>query len=545
MAETLTLDLVLNPQGVAGPARTVAAEMRKIDAATKDAQGELKKFGDVFAKIGLKAEGDKIRNAAKSVANEAKQSQKFADVWSKIGLKAESDRIRKANLDAKVAAKASAQEYRQVFDRVDAVFGGVKQGISGVGVAAIAIGAALTAGAASAVAIWTKGVKAAFTEGAGYEQLKLAYKLTLGKEGKGALADISRFSGQTGYDDDEIAKLMGPLFRAGLRGQAARSAFAASADLAAAAPGSNPAEFIDLLTKIQLKGGITEKQLVGLGLDAKGFKAELAKTLKTSGDDAMARAQSGKLDPQYILNALYSQIEKRQGGKLGTGTEAFAATMGAKLHLLEQLPSNYLKMIQESDAWPRMTAQVGKLLDELSPESDRGKRIIGALTSGFEKLVATAERAFTPENIDRFTDAVVEITEALGKIPLAIAAVAEQFDKVREVFELAKSFKTFVAGGESRPGMMKDFFGNEVRVAADETELDRTRRNAPVTYVEPTPFRVAPADGGRVNVNIGKVENHITPPKDDTNHTGQKVAESIGKHVTNEFERSAQEGGGG
>jgi hypothetical protein len=170
-----------------------------------------------------------------------------------------------------------------------------------------------------------------------------------------------------------------------------------------------------------------------------------------------------------------------------------------------------------------------------------------ALTSSFEKLVVTAERAFTPENIERFTDAVIDITEALGKIPLAISAIADQFDKVKEVFELAKSFKTAITGPDVKPGHMKDYFGNEVRVAAEETELDRTRKNAPVTYVEPTPYKVAPAGNASGVPTIGnqKIEVTVHPAKDDTNHTGQKVAESIQKHTVNAFERSAQEGGGG
>lgn len=567
MAETLTLDLVLVDH-VAPSARTAAAELRKVEDVTKNAQSELKKFGDVFAKIGMKAESERIRNAAKSVAAEAKSSQNFAAAWAKIGLKAESDRIRKANADAKTAAKAGAHEYKQVFEKVDQVFGGIKQGIMGAGVAALAIGAAMTAGAAAAVAVWVKGVKAGITEGAAFEQLKLAYKLTLGKEqGAGALADIGRFAGQTGYDDDEIAKMMSPLFRAGMRGVGARSAFAAASDLSAAAPGSNPQEFIDLLTKIQLKGGISEKQLVGLGLDAKGFKGELSKTLKTSPEAAMLRAESGKLDPQYILNALYSQIEKRQGGKLGTGTEAFAATMGAKLHLLEQLPSNYLKMIQESDAWPKMTEQVSKLLEALSPDSDRGKQIIGALTSGFEKLVSLAERAFTPENIEKFTKGVIDVATVLGEIPVIIGdittAASKMIEKLTPALDLlgiATSSRT-VQGEESDEARYK----GAIYIARQE---DDKRRKAAIAAIEtqagpgaaasspfidsgdavrqPTPYKVAPQESNKTtHVTIGKVENHITPPKDDTNHTGQKVAESIQKHTVNAFERSAQEGGGG
>ena len=545
MAERLSLDLELLEK-VSGPARAAAAALRQVDEAAQKAQkGGLDKLGAAFAKVGMKA-----------AAVEQKQSAKFADAFAKIGMKAESDRIKSNARIAKASAVAKDKAAKAFAAKSDEGFKDLGDSLkTGASIFAAVSGAAIIAGAYKAVGLWKEGVAASFKEGAAYEQLKLGYKLTLGKEkGAEALGDISRFAPKTGYDDDEIAQIMRPLFQAGMRGQGARSAFAAAGDLSAAS-GRPVEEFADLMAKIQLKGGITTKMLMGMGLDAKGFKTELGKNLGVDKETAMKKAEEGKADPQHILNALYTMIEKRQGGKLGTGTNEFADTMGAKLHLLEQLPSNFLKKVADSDAWPKMTAQVGKLLDGLDPDGPNGKRIIDGLTDGFGRLLNLAQLAFTPENIVKFTDAVVSAIDVIGKIPDLIGAVSDAAGQVKDV--LAKlgidlSISKAVEGPDSWAGQqavkIRDAGLSKQELNADAgvsplSDIDEARARL---ADQPSPFRAARAGSGSGVTMTGVTTNvNIFPAKDDVAHSTKEAGKAVADNTVKSAEKAAHEGGGG
>lgn len=579
MAEKLAIDLELVDR-VSGKAKVVANELRKVEEQAKRTQDRaLAKFGDAFSKIGMRASMDQWKGEQKAAVAREKALKSAERAAEKASIKQEKSDARAAKLAETAAAKAEkarasaaakaeakaaksalkAQKDKEKRDKEfqDSYREFKENAVSSAKTFGLVAGAAVIAAAYKAASVYTSTVKDAVKEGSAYEQLKLAYKLTLGEKGsKEALADITRFSSQSGYDDDEIAKTMLPLFRAGLRGQGARSAYAAAEDLSAMAPGSKPEDFAEFLAKIKLKGGISEKMLLGLGLGSEDFKAELAKTLHTDKKTAMERAESGKADPQAILNALYTQIEKRTGGKLGSGGDAFAKTMGAQLHKLEQLPSNYLKTIADSDAWPRMTDRVAQLLDSLDPDGPRGRAIIGALTDAFTKLTDLADRALTPENIQGFVDTVVTVVETLGKIPQIFTAIADKVDKVTNaVSPLVDKIGT--ALGVSRNGDYTDFFGNKVSF-----------KDVAETVEQPLPRVPMEGEGQGPGVGYGSVladmrepkrgrrggapivvnnTNHVTvhPAKDDVEHTGHKVAQVVSRSTSRGLERGAQEGGGG
>ena len=101
--------------------------------------------------------------------------------------------------------------------------------------------------------------------------------------------------------------MMLPLFRAGLTGKAATTAYATSLDLAAGrgkgADQGAVAEAVDIFAKIQQKGGITSKQLAGIGLGEKNVPAfwkDLGKQMHISAEAAEKQAKAGKIDPQIV-----------------------------------------------------------------------------------------------------------------------------------------------------------------------------------------------------------------------------------------------------
>lgn len=537
MAERLTLDLEL-VEKVGGPAKRAAAELRRVQEQAKKTQdslsfgGQTQKIADQLKKLKADPSGYKALLEARKKLSQA-QIAAGKPAWLERGVDAFTDRLKGA-------------------------------------VAAVAIGGLLIEGMSAAIGLLKSGVKMAFSEGIGYEQLKLSYKLALGKEAPGALADINRFAGQTGMDDDEIAKAMRPLFLAGLRGQGARSAFAAAQDLAAAnGSGSNPQDFVDLITKIQLKGGISEKMLVGLGLNGKDFKAALSKETGLSKEAAMAQASDGKMDPQHILNALYSAIEARQGGKLGSGGDAYGKTMGAQIHLLEQLPGNFLKKIADSDAWPKLTTQVAGILKSLDPDGPQGQKIIASLMGAFDRLANIAAQVLLPQNIDKFTAAVSGAVETLAKVPALFKVLIDNSELIVPAIGLiGVSVATMagpivmvgaalasVAAAMSSISTTVEQLGGWKRVVKDAADwtaqgfgvgapaVSRGRDSVREQLAPEAPRGVA----GRGPVNLGGVAVNVYPAKGDVEHTGRAVAAAVTSQMAQArgAERAAQEGGGG
>lgn len=435
-------------------------------------------------------------------------------------------------------------------------------------------------GAEKAVDFIKEGVKLAFESASKLENLQLGYKLSLGAEGgKESLEDISRFSKQTGLGEDSIAKLLLPLRRAGLDQKSARTAFAAAGDIAAGSGEGGNVEAIggilDTLKNIKLKGGVSKKMLPGIGVDVQSYFADLGKQLHVSKEQAEKLAGEGKIDPQRLLNTIYKQVEARQGGKLGTGVEAYQKTFEGKLTKLKALPEEYLKQIVSSPGWSKITEKMQTVLEALSPESPRGQRIIASLTGAFDKLVTVADNFLKPETVDKFgsalaavpgyLDKIVTISEviatiwagsqivgaftalsailptlgtaagvvvsvlgaaaapvlaiaaAVGSVALAVHETKKALDEVGGVGQAWKDFKDYFTDGDPRR------YGDAV--------------NAPKPSV-PTP-KARPA----LSMTIPKIDVHVTPPKDDTNHTGQKVGQEVYEHTVMAFERAAQQAG--
>jgi hypothetical protein len=287
-------------------------------------------------------------------------------------------------------------------------------------------------GASAAVRFLEHGIKMAFEEGSKAENLRLGYSLTLGgKAGAESLADVARFSGQTGFDDDKLAQMMLPMRRAGFSQQAARTNMAIALD-AAAGLGKGGDEgtvsgILGGLTDIKHRGAISKKQLNSMGLSDQtvpDFYKELGKQLKVSAKQAEQMAgEGGKVDPQLIINILGRSIEKQQGGQLGTGAEKYAKTMEARLSKLSDLPSQFLKKISESPAWEKLAGKVGEFLERMDPDGPEGQRIVGALMSAFERLEGFVERVFTAENVDKFSAGVATAVEWVSKLPEMLSKV--------------------------------------------------------------------------------------------------------------------------
>lgn len=524
---------------------------------------------------------------------EARRQQKlqegFAASWAKIG-----------NAAAKAQERAIKSHERAVERRVDkmrehSLMGGIKEGLgTGKLTSAAFYGAALAEGAFKAVDImiegihkvvevFTEGVAHAFEESGKQQTLRLGERLSLGgKGGKEYAEDVGRFSKLTGFDDDAIRKMLLPARRAGMNQQGVRTAFAAASDVAAGeGQGGNIGrvqELLAMFTKIQLKGGVTERMLPELGVAVKPFFADLAKQLKISPEEAKKRAEEGKINPQLLLNTVYKGIEAKQGGKLGTGAIEFSKTFESHLAKVKNLPNEYLKNLVDSPEFSRANELLGHLLENLDPESPAGKRIMDSVEHMFNRIVgfigdpkdaadSLADKvedliSFSEQLVDDFrswAEALVPSLETMEDMVFALrkmkaAASGNMGDMLAVGLDEARVDKKrnerMIERG-LRAGD-KDMFDEAVqnRLKAAQSYQNASHENGPI-YM-PAVEKAAREDveekknrirGATIHVAPGAVVVHAAPG-DSPDKTHHEAGVKLEKTVTRALERAAQEGGG-
>lgn len=446
------------------------------------------------------------------------------------------------------------------------------------------IGETLIGSVKTAVSIFTDGIK----EAGKLETLRTGYKLSLGEKGGGAaLEDIGRFAGRTGFDDDTIAQLILPLRRAGLEQKAARQAFATAADIAAGeGQGGNLGRIqglMDAFTTIRLKGGITKKMLPGLGVDAREFFKELAKRLGVSEKEAEKRAEEGTAGPQRLLNIITEQVNKRQGGEAGAGSEAYGKTFEGLLTKVQALPSNYLKTIVDSPGFAKLKERLAGLLDQLNPDGPRGQKFIKSLMNAFTAVIGFIDRVFTAERIDKFIEKVVTLGDTfktiVGYLDDAVS-IAEIFATIWGGQKLitglsgaAQGIQAVTASIAEKGGLRAAFngaigaagavtlalgsvafayeritraaeeLGGWTRVAKDVKDWwnDKPALASDAVNENSPQWKKDKARG--TNVNAPMVFNLNVPQSQDPTHTGQVLGDVIYKHASNSVERAAGEQG--
>lgn len=364
---------------VAGPAKKAAESLRGVERQAKDVgkalnfEKDLERVNGQLAKIKADPKGFKeLMEAQKKLGDERRKLGKepfFKSLGEEIGKKFSFSKL----LGAEVLADT------------------------------------LVEGAKHAVEVITEGVKKAFEEATRSENLQLGARLSLGKEGgKEFGEDIERFSKQTGMVGDQIAAMLLPLRRAGFDQKGARTAFALAGDIAAGqGRGGDQGAIggtLETLENIMLKGGVDKRRLATLGVSAKDFSEILGKKQGVSPEQVLKLAEAGKLDPRRIINTIAEVVQKQQGGKLGTGTEAYSKTLGARFSKLTSLPGEFLKKIVESPAWNKISDRLGTIFEKLSPESPIGKKVIGGLLAAFNAIGDAIDKWLTNDNLDKFFD---------------------------------------------------------------------------------------------------------------------------------------------
>ena len=564
MAERLSLELELLDK-VGGPAKKAAAALRSVEDQAKKTNKAL----DFSSEVG------KAHDALKKLKVDPKGYQDL--LKAQAHLREEREKLKKSmssDHGGFLASFKHALPFRSVGDYFKGAFWGH---LAAEGVEKIAEGFA--EGAHKAVEIVYDGLKDAF-KAISKEQERIAgYDLTLGKpESKEEREAIDKFSGKTAFSASQNQDMMLPLFRAGLTGKAATTAYATSLDLAAGrgkgADQGAVAEAVDIFAKIQQKGGITSKQLAGIGLGEKNVPAfwkDLGKQMHISAEAAEKQAKAGKIDPQILMNSITDAVNKMQGGKAGTGGERAGKGLAGMWNKLKELPEDFFEKLVESPALERMSKALGNVLEQLSPDSPTGQKIFESLERAFNGILDTITETFTPENIDAFTDGIKDALDWFGDliddIKLAGPTIKDSFSAAIDILDaLLETTKVVIEAlqlvGKLNPNnYMKDAmkaqpqgdplgrwlfgdakqapgsgasglktYGDGIANAAREAEGQRTRDRAAERSLRASMHFVT-------NATV-----HVDAAGDPT-HTGQKAGVAIAGGMTKELERARAEAG--
>ena len=433
MAESAEFILKLNDQ-VSGAAKTAADSLRRIDDKATNAARRMGLVQLAAEKMNRQLGQSAANTAAKALDAQAKAADKAAAATRKLGLMQlqaqKMDKDRDARKSSGFLSSFTGKlGHRSISDYASGAFFGELAASAATGIMG-----AFVSGASSAVSLIASGIKGAFVEGGKLENLRLSYKHLLGTQGgKEALASISGFASHTRYDDDKVAEMMRPLFNAGLKGTGARTAFALSED-ASVRQGKPVEDFIEQFAKIQLKGGVTEKMLIGLGVSVKDFKSALVtETGMKDKEAAFKKATEGKLNPMAIQNSIVRATEKHFGTKTGTATKEASVTMSARLQKIGELPDNYLKKMADSPAWQMLSDKLGGVLASLDPDSPRGQKIVGALFKTFNSVADAINAALTPENLDAFVGTLRSIIDDVTILVKTIHQTAAFVGYVKDI----------------------------------------------------------------------------------------------------------------
>jgi hypothetical protein len=221
------------------------------------------------------------------------------------------------------------------------------------------------------------------------ERTEKSFGLLFGAEGgEEMLSFVEHIAKNTEFTDDALKGVVAQLGKVGFAGEDLVRANAAALDIAAfsANPAEGQAEAVSALARIKRTGRVDNRTLGGLGIGEKTFLDELSRRTGEATKTLKKKMDEGKIAAADSLEALYGVITKKTGKALGGAGADLSTTFEARLTHLRNLPEQYFEKVSKSAGFARLSDAIGKLLDDLDPETPRGKRIFGALETAFDGI---------------------------------------------------------------------------------------------------------------------------------------------------------------
>lgn len=227
-----------------------------------------------------------------------------------------------------------------------------------------------------------------------FQDLKLAMKLNLGDAGAEMLQGIADSFGSSRFDDDLINKALIPFAEMGIKDRELLDRIATAASDMSARLNTGDAGLLsatEAFKKIALKGEVDARALRELQIGEADYYKNLGGFLKVSAKQAEELAKKGKIESDVLIATALDEVAKRQGGKLGVGTNAAGKTLGGTLARLGNLPANVFKQLEGSDSAKALQSMLERILE--FGNGPGGKRIVSIIDSTFMGIVKLATAA--------------------------------------------------------------------------------------------------------------------------------------------------------
>lgn len=263
------------------------------------------------------------------------------------------------------------------------------------------------------------------------ERTRASFQGLMGVEQADDLLDfLDHLAKSTEFTDGALKNMANQLVRTGFSGDGLERALAATLDIAARYPNKmeGAAQALDLLGHINLKGGITERQLVGAGFAPKAVFERLGGELGIGVDAVEKRLTEGKIKTNVILEALYSEIAEKTKKPLGGAGVAMSLTFLAQLEKVKDILPNLFEDLEKSKGLTKITDSLHQLTLALDPDSPSGRKIIDGLSGILDHVGDLIGKT----DFDKWADRMVSVVDVLG---VAIDFGAELADELGRVWD--------------------------------------------------------------------------------------------------------------
>jgi hypothetical protein len=294
----------------------------------------------------------------------------------------------------------------------------------------------------------------------GAERTRKSFEYLMGVEpAEQMLGFMDKLANKTEFTGGTLKGFASQLTKAGFSGAELNRAMAATIDLAALSQNKleGAGSAISLLSKVQLKGGVSEREIISAGLSPKKIFERIGAELGIGVDAVDKRLQAGKVKTGVILGALYGELTAKTGkGALGAAGIAMGDTFLAKIEKTKDIIPNLFEGLDSGGGLDRVTSSLDRLVSAFDPASPSGQKIVSGLQGMLTNFGQMTQKIDFNVWADRLVMAMEIIEGVAWLIGGILTDVGKVFDKLTGLgtwmgdtaFDAAQGFKGWFGLGE-------------------------------------------------------------------------------------------------
>lgn len=377
---------------------------------------------------------DKVSGPAKKATQ---STQGFEDELSKLEKQIAKVKADPGGFKSVQKAKQEMAELRRRAGGGDRFFGSLAEGVESIkhmeGIQLLGEGLHFAYEVGEKVVDTIGEIGEKFIESTGQEErFRISFKALLGDAADDTQEYLKHIAGAGELTNTELEGMSARLLTVGFDAKELGQVLPASLDIAGFLGGGvdKANEAAEALAHIKTTGEISKRSIGSLGLQYAQVMDELKKETRLTTDEIAKKLSSGKFGPK-VLHAVLQSIANREGGALGNTAEKMGQGIEARLKRVKDLPDEFFKGLVTSRGFSAFSDFIGKLGEELSPESQFGQEV----TKGLEEIgdviaetlgVKGGDAIETTKNLIRGTVSFAkDMVPVLADIAKAVAEIAK------------------------------------------------------------------------------------------------------------------------